>query len=323
MATHPPLTSLDSLYCEERWDESSELREITRNTPPLLLPTVFSLAQDMMVWEEDDELLSLFSRETETHLTSDPSLSLPRTAAVRWILRVNAHYGFSALTPILAVNYLDRFLSGLTYQEDKPWMIQLSSVACLSLAAKVEEIHVPLLLDLQVEDAEYVFDSKTLQKMELLVLTTLNWRMNLVTPLSFLDHIIKRLGLDHNHHLRTRCERLILSFLPDSRFVRYLPSVVAIASMLHVIHEVEASDAVDYQNQLFSVLQTSKEKVNSCYEVMREVSKSSRSECHHPSSPSGVIDAAAALCCTESFSDWWDTASPPPTPPFKKMRFQC
>ena len=35
-------------------------------------------------------------------------------------------------------------------QKGKAWMIQLLSVACLSLAAKMEETEVPLLLDLQV-----------------------------------------------------------------------------------------------------------------------------------------------------------------------------
>ncbi|KAL4275973.1 hypothetical protein AHAS_Ahas20G0160700 [Arachis hypogaea] len=59
---------------------------------------------------------------------------------------------------------------------------EISSVTCISLAAKVEETQVPLLLDLQVEDAKYVFESKTIQRMELLILSTLNWKMHPVTP---------------------------------------------------------------------------------------------------------------------------------------------
>jgi len=35
-------------------------------------------------------------------------------------------------------------------QQDKPWMTQLAAVACLSLAAKMDETEVPLLLDFQV-----------------------------------------------------------------------------------------------------------------------------------------------------------------------------
>ncbi|KAF9607027.1 hypothetical protein IFM89_030800 [Coptis chinensis] len=157
------------------------------------------------------------------------------------MLKVDAHYGFSALTAVLAVNYLDRFMSSLRFQKDKPWMTQLAAVACLSVAAKVEETQVPLLLDLQVEETKYVFEAKTIQRMELLVLSTLHWRMNQVTPLSFLDHIIRRLGLKNNLHweFMKRCERLLLSVIADSRSVCYLPSVLATATMLHVIKEVE------------------------------------------------------------------------------------
>ncbi|XLS47799.1 hypothetical protein HN51_022157 [Arachis hypogaea] len=94
----------------------------------------------------------------------------------------------------------DRFLLSFHFQREKPWMIQLASVTCISLAAKVEETQVPLLLDLQVEDAKYVFEAKTIQRMELLILSTLNWKMHYVTPLSFLDHIIRRLGLKTHLH---------------------------------------------------------------------------------------------------------------------------
>ena len=36
-------------------------------------------------------------------------------------------------------------------QKGKAWMMQLLAVACLSLAAKMEETEVPLILDLQVK----------------------------------------------------------------------------------------------------------------------------------------------------------------------------
>ncbi|CAN1272436.1 CYCD3-1 [Linum perenne] len=73
-----------------------------------------------------------------------------RRRAVEWIVNVNNHYGFSTLTAFLAINCLDRFIAGPCYE--KPWTIQLVAVGCLSLAAKVEETDVPLLLDLQMFD---------------------------------------------------------------------------------------------------------------------------------------------------------------------------
>ena len=44
----------------------------------------------------------------------------------------------------------------------------------------------------------------------------------------------------------------------DSRFVRYLPSVLAASTMLHVIHQVEPCHSIEYQTQLLGVLNLSK-----------------------------------------------------------------
>ena len=66
------------------------------------------------------------------------------------------------LTVVLAVNYVDRFLSSSCFQRDRPWMSQLAAATCLSLAAKVDEIDVPLLLDLQVEETKYALEAKTI-----------------------------------------------------------------------------------------------------------------------------------------------------------------
>lgn len=161
---------VDGLYCsEENWEE--ELRVdcfqvqdvgleeeeeescyfINKNkTIPIPVPTLHE--QDLS-WQ-DDELSTLLSKEVPNrlynNLKTNPSLARARSEAVEWMLKVNAHYSFTALTALLAVNYLDRFLFSFQLQRDKPWMAQLAAVACLSLAAKVEETQVPLLLDLQV-----------------------------------------------------------------------------------------------------------------------------------------------------------------------------
>lgn len=341
----------DSLYCEEeQWEEEEEEEEVVvgieslgeerESDNNLSLFHLLVLEQDLF-WE-DEELLSLFSKEQEIHLlnlddnngTADSAISVARMEAVEWMLKVNAHYGFTALTAILAINYLDRFLSSLHFQRDKPWMIQLAAVTCLSLAAKVEETQVPLLLDLQVEDTKYVFEAKTIQRMELLVLSTLQWRMNPVTPLSFLDHIIRRLGLKTHLHWEflRRCERLLLSVVADSRFVGYLPSVLAAATMLHVIHHVDPCNSTEYQNQLLGVLNLNREKVKDCYELIGELASNAsccfngqqnnphkRKHQQIPSSPSNVIDASFS---SDSSNDSWAVVSSSPEPLFKKSRAQ-
>ncbi|WVY98039.1 hypothetical protein V8G54_030190 [Vigna mungo] len=356
---------LDALYCDEaKWEDEEEEEEedeesdVTTNNDacngPSLFPLLF-LEQDFF-WE-DQELNSLFSKEklqhqqlygynidannnndacdsTSNNVHLDPSFSQPRREAVEWMLKVNAHYGFSALTATLAVTYLDRFLLSFHFQREKPWMIQLVAVTCISLAAKVEETQVPLLLDLQVQDTKYVFEAKTIQRMELLVLSTLKWKMHPVTPLSFLDHIIRRLGLKTHLHWEflRRCEHLLLSVLLDSRFVGCLPSVLATATMLHVIDQIEHSGGMEYKNQLLSVLKISKEKVDECYNAILQ--RSNRNSYGHnnniykrkyeqiPDSPSGVIDAAFG---SDGSNDSWAVGSSlysSPEPLFKKSRTQ-
>lgn len=151
------LFPLDSLFCEEeKWEEEEQEEDVAE-----LEQTHFSSLGflDEHLSGEDERLLSMLSKETEQlkqsnlHLEAllmDPSISAARSSAVDWMLKVQSHYGFSTLTAILAVAYFDRFLLSFHFKSDKPWMNQLVAVTCLSLAAKVEEIQVPLLLDLQV-----------------------------------------------------------------------------------------------------------------------------------------------------------------------------
>lgn len=134
--------SFDSLYCSE---DNFEPQQPNHSSSPLL---------DIDFYWDDDELSTLLSKQQPNQLSQtlhlNPHLGRVRREAVDWILNVNAHYSFTPLTAVLAVNYLDRFLFSFHFQRDKPWMTQLVAVACLSLAAKVEETQVPLLLDLQV-----------------------------------------------------------------------------------------------------------------------------------------------------------------------------
>jgi len=47
----------------------------------------------------------------------------------------------------------------------------------------------------QVEQVEHVFEAHTIQRMELLVLSTLEWRMCVVTPFSYIDYFFHKLGI--------------------------------------------------------------------------------------------------------------------------------
>ncbi|KAK4354717.1 hypothetical protein RND71_026911 [Anisodus tanguticus] len=295
---------LDSLYCK---NESFQVLE----------PKNSLLEQDLL-WEEE-ELRTLLSKEQENQMynvvINNPFLSVSRKEAVEWILESIGYHYFCAQTAILAVNYLDRFLLSFQSQcEKKPWMYQLVAVTCLSLAAKVEETQVPLLLDLQVVESRYLFEPRTIQRMELLVLSTLKWKMNLVTPFSFLDYFSRRLGL--NSHicceLLRRCERVLLSTIIDCRFMCYLPSAMASATMLHVIDKLEPCIEEDYQEQLSGILGIVKDNVTDCYKLIQEVAtnidfnSNKRKFGALPGNPIGVMDVSFS---SDSSDDSWAVAA--------------
>lgn len=74
----------------------------------------------------------------------------------------------------------------------------------------------------QVGGAKYLFEARTIQRMELLVLGTLQWRMQAVTPFSFIDYFLHKLndGNQPTKQLVSRVAGLILSTAEgDSVFI--------------------------------------------------------------------------------------------------------
>ncbi|KAL4568751.1 hypothetical protein LXL04_024366 [Taraxacum kok-saghyz] len=290
---------------------------------------LFTHFEHDLLWEED-ELTSLLSKEKDVisgtgDLFSDRALIGLRKESVDWMTRVSSHYGFVAMTTILAVNYFDRFLVSPSFQKDKPWMNQLAAVACLSLASKVEEIHTPLLLNLQVEGSKFVFESKTIMKMELLVLSSLEWKMNPVTPLSIFDYTMRRLGLvTHRQHseFMKRFETIVLTVVNDSRSLVYLPSVLAAAVMLLVFKDLDLDNSLDYQHRLKDFLEINEEKVEECSKFISEtygVISQKRKYHFTPGSPNGVIDLYLS---SDNSNDSWVSVSSSLEPVFKKNRVQ-
>jgi cyclin D1/2/4 len=195
--------------------------------------------------------------------------------------------------------------------QGKVWMLQLLSVACMSLAAKMEETEVPILLDLQVEDVEHIFEAHTIQRMELLVLSTLDWRMSSVTPFSYIDYYFHKLGISNVllRALLSRVSEIILATLRETAFLVYRPSVVAAAATICSLEEVTALQAADL-HQLFVDLSIDMDALKKCYQDMQDHVVDSNCQQQLPSkrkgfwctseplSPVGVLEAAAAFSRT-------------------------
>ncbi|XP_062199189.1 cyclin-D2-1-like isoform X2 [Phragmites australis] len=233
-----------------------------------------------------------------------------RAELVAWILKVQEYYGFLPLTAYLAVNYMDRFLSLHSLPEDG-WAMQLLAVTCLSLAAKMEETVVPSLLDLQVDGTRYVFEPRTIGRMELLVLMALNWRLRSVTPFTFIDFFACKVdpGGRHTRCLIARATRVILAAIHDIEFLDHCPSSMAAAAVLCAMGETPSLESVGPGAAVNWCIGLAEEGISSCYQLMQQLVIGNVQRIGTTESP-----AAVNLCCSdEVLSSHSSSSCPPPT----------
>ncbi|KAM1052909.1 hypothetical protein FF1_000433 [Malus domestica] len=232
-----------------------------------------------------------------------------RREAFDWIWKAHSHYNFGPLCVWLSMNYLDRFLSLYELPRGKAWAVQLLAVACLSIAAKVEETSVPQSVDIQVGDPKFVFEAKTILRMELLVMSTLKWRMHACSAYSFIDCFLSKISDDQYPLLSSICrsEQLILSTIRGIDFLEFRPSEIAAAVAICISGEIQAQ-AVDIDKAISCFEHVDKERVLKCVELIKDLSlisgsanRGSASGPSVPQSPDGVLDAACLSYKSDEF----------------------
>ncbi|CAI9758203.1 unnamed protein product [Fraxinus pennsylvanica] len=268
-----------------------------------------------------EESIGLMVEREMEHMPRDDYLNRLRTGdldmsvrreAVDWMCKAHAHYRFGALCLCLAINYFDRFQSVHDLPRGKTWGFQLLAVACLSLAAKMEEIEVPSTVDLQVGEPKFLFEGKTIRRMELLVLSILKWKMQAYTPCNFIDYILRKMAKNDelpSGPLITRSVQLILSTIRGIDFLEFRPSELAAAIAMYV--SGEEIQAMDIDKTLSGFIRVEKGRVLKCLELIQDLTSINSSSSSTitanmgngtvpssssvPQSPNGVLEAAASL----------------------------
>uniref|UniRef100_A0A0D9VQX1 Cyclin-like domain-containing protein n=1 Tax=Leersia perrieri TaxID=77586 RepID=A0A0D9VQX1_9ORYZ len=245
--------------------------------------------QHLVLMERDDEYLALMlSKEgcsgdddggdagERGEVEAEEWMKNARAGCVGWIVKANAGFRFSLKTAYVAVTYLDRFLARRRVDRGKEWALQLLSVACLSLAAKVEELRAPRLPEFRLE--KYDFDCASILRMELFVLSTLKWRMITGTPFSYLSCFTAEFRHDERKAIVLRAIECIFASIKVMSSVEYQPSTIALAAIL-IARNKEASPNLDEVKAILgsSWQQLETGHVYSCYKMMIQEDRSMQS----------------------------------------------
>ncbi|KAJ1380836.1 Cyclin-like [Sesbania bispinosa] len=229
------------LYCSET---TSDVVQLDSDDAGLNVSWGYSDGDETCLLSLLDSELDQLQEKTKSlgQLRKKTWLMNAREEAINWILKVHAYYSFRPETAYLSISYLDRFLLSHTLTQEKAWPLQLLSVACLALAAKMEEIKVPLLLDLQVIEPGFVFKPKTVQRMELLVMASLKWRLRTITPFDFAHLLIAKLScsastLGDLDYIVSRVSDVIIRTCLVMDFLEFPPSTIAAAALLGVSNQ--------------------------------------------------------------------------------------
>ena len=171
----------------------------------------------------DEEVFQILEvlREQEERLCVPASLSTQLSITVEmraklcvWMYDLRNRFSLSCETYFLAVNYLDRILSGpITITRSK---LQLVGATSLFIASKYEDVHPPYASQV-IGRCDGLCDVKELFLMERKILSQLDWEMSVPTSPTFLDLFIVLLDLEAVSFLTSLLRKTIYLLLSTLR----------------------------------------------------------------------------------------------------------
>ncbi|KAK8476707.1 hypothetical protein V6N11_082022 [Hibiscus sabdariffa] len=195
-----------------------------------------------------------------------------RHEAISLIFQAQCSCNLDPYTPYLAVTYMDRFISRQDIPQGNPWVLKLIAVACISLAAKMKDIHF-CYSNFQREEG-FVFDASVIQRMELLILDALDWRMRSVTPFSFIGFFVSLFELKDQplaQILRDRAIQIIFQAHDEIDLLEFKPSTIAASALLVATHELLPLQFPSFETSISSCEYVNKENVLKCFNATLEM----------------------------------------------------
>ncbi|TYI87563.1 hypothetical protein E1A91_D04G143700v1 [Gossypium mustelinum] len=274
--------AMENLLCDEVWLSSPGTPDLSHESEHYIWKG-YGYADLFYTTKEDSEqalvicLKKEFSYMPEAgylDYLQSKNLVFARFRAVQWLIKTCTRLNLSIGTVFNAVNYLDRFLSMSQCHGWKHWMMELLSVACLSIAAKFNETSLPSLDELQMEDLEHCFQPSTIQQMELMVLQALKWRLGSTTSYSYIELITSNYICDISYNLHkeliNQVNRTLVKAILDFELVPYPPSVVAVSALWCSLEELVPSSYNAHLTRILKLInQDHEDDVMECRRIMK------------------------------------------------------
>ena len=192
-----------------------------------------------------------------------------RAILIDWLVEVHLKFKLVQETLFLAVNLIDRFLEKKNILRNK---LQLVGVTSMLIACKYEEIYAPEIRDfVYITDKAYTKDD--ILAMENEILSVLQFNVTVPSSFRFLEIFAHFLKIDENCFMF--CRYLLELFLIECRMIKYLPSIVAAASVYIALKITKKNEA----NIVAKITNYSEEKLRDCAKdiciILDNVEKSS------------------------------------------------
>ncbi|XP_073158222.1 putative cyclin-D6-1 [Henckelia pumila] len=266
--------------------------------------------QNPLTIHQYDGVPSLFANESQhmpclLSFQSSESRFTIRRRALALISHAKFSYHLDPLLVYLAVNYIDRFISKHEILDKRPWISHILVVACLSLAAKMRNSDLSAILaDLSREEG-FEFDSRSVQRMETIILATLQWRMRSITPFSFLGYFVSFFEIQDSsltQALIHRASDIIFNVQTVLKILEHNPSTTAASALLCAIQELMPQRASSSLSAISSCEYLDRDRLLDCLGSMQEIATTAGCEPSPGSctlTPTSVLDRQ----CTSSGGD--------------------
>ncbi|XP_017082041.1 G1/S-specific cyclin-D2 [Drosophila eugracilis] len=173
----------------------------------------------------------------DTYFNIQKDITPPmRKIVAEWMMEVCAEENCQEEVVLLALNYMDRFLSSKSVRKTH---LQILAAACLLLASKLREPSCRALsVDLLVVYTDNSIYKDDLIKWELYVLSRLGWDLSSVTPLDFLELLMMRLPIGSKNFpdinigkVRGHAQAFISLAAKEHKFAKFSASTIAASSI--------------------------------------------------------------------------------------------